>query len=125
MSLRRPSAEHPKGAKDLLSVFILELGQLFVLALVVPILRLAFSRWLPEVMGVVVLSAILAHTGWHWMLDRGGGLLAYDFTLPVMNAAFAATMMRWIMLALIVVGALWALRGLFGWWEGRTAAAGS
>jgi hypothetical protein len=99
-----------------------ELGQLFVLALVVPILRLAFSRWLPEVMGVVVLSAILAHTGWHWMLDRGGRLLEYDFTLPVMNAAFAATMMRWIMLALIVVGALWALRGLFGWWEGRAAA---
>jgi hypothetical protein len=102
-----------------------ELGQLFVLALMVPVLRFAFAHWLPEVMGVVVLSAILAHTGWHWMLERGGGLLAYDFTMPVVDAAFAATMLRWVMLALIVVGALWGLRGAFGWWEGRAAAAES
>jgi len=99
-----------------------ELGQLFVLALVVPVLRLAFGRWLPEVMGVVVLSAILAHTGWHWMLDRGSGLLAYEFTVPAMNAAFAATLLRWIMLGLIVVGAVWGLRGAFAWWEGRGGA---
>ncbi|MGE3707839.1 MAG: HupE/UreJ family protein, partial [Vicinamibacterales bacterium] len=34
-----------------------ELGQLFVLAFTVPILNLAFRRWLPEMMGSIVLSA--------------------------------------------------------------------
>lgn len=102
-----------------------ELGQLFVLALVVPILRLLFGRWLPEVMGTIVLSAVLAHTGWHWMLDRGSGLLQYDYSVPVMNAAFAATVLRWIMLALIVAGAAWGLRGTFGWMEGRSSGRGA
>jgi len=91
-----------------------ELGQLCVLALAVPVLRLLFGRWLPEVMGTVVLSAVLAHTGWHWMLDRGAGLLRYDYSAPVMNAAFAATVLRWVMLALIVAGAAWGLREAFG-----------
>jgi len=100
-----------------------ELGQLLVLALMVPVLRMLFGRWLPELMGVVVLSAILAHTGWHWMLDRGGGLLQYDFTAPVMDAAFAATALRWIMLALIVAGAGCGLRGAIGWLERRAPAA--
>jgi len=97
-----------------------EFGQLFVLALVVPIMRFAFGRWLPQVMGVVVLSAILAHTGWHWMLERGGGLVQYDFTAPVMNAAFAATLLRWVMLGFIVIGAQWGLRGAFARLDERT-----
>jgi hypothetical protein len=90
-----------------------ELGQLFVLAITVPVLRLLFRKWLPEVMGVVALSAILAHTGWHWMLERGQRFLQYDFVLPAWDVAFAATLLRWIMLGLIVIGAAWALRGLF------------
>jgi hypothetical protein len=89
------------------------LGQLFVLAITVPVLRLLFRKWLPEVMGVVALSAILAHTGWHWMLERGQRFLQYDFVLPAWDVAFAATLLRWIMLGLIVIGAAWALRGLF------------
>ena len=92
-----------------------ELGQLFVLVFAVPILALLFRKWLPELVGVIALSAFLAHTGWHWFLDRGGDLLQYDFTVPVMNAALTATLLRWIMLALIIVGALWGLRGLHRW----------
>lgn len=92
-----------------------ELGQLFVLALMVPALVLAFRKVLPEVMGTIVLSAILAHTGWHWMTERGGELIQYDFAVPVLDLALAATMLRWLMLALIVAGAAWMLRGLFGW----------
>ncbi len=92
-----------------------ELGQLFVLVLAVPILALLFRKWLPELVGVIAISAFLAHTGWHWFLDRGGDLLQYDLRLPVMNAALAATLLRWVMLALIIVGVLWGLRGLYGW----------
>ena len=102
-----------------------ELGQLFVLSIAVPVLVLLFDKWLPEVAGVVVLSAVLAHTGWHWFLDRGSELLRYDFSLPVVNAALAATALRWIMLALIIVGAVWGLRGLFGWMSAKYAVGGS
>ncbi len=91
-----------------------ELGQLLVLALTVPVLDFFFKRWLPELMGTIALSAFLAHTGWHWMVERGGELLQYDFRVPVMDLAFGATLLRWIMLALIVVGTVWILRGVFG-----------
>jgi hypothetical protein len=101
-----------------------ELGQLFVLALVVPALAFLFRRWLPEVMGVVVLSAILAHTGWHWTLDRGARVLQYDFRLPALDYAFAADSLRWLMLAVIVGAAAWTLRGLFARLATRTAGAG-
>ena len=72
------------------------------LALVVPVFRLLFGRWLPEVMGVVVLSAVLAHTGWHWMLARGGALMQYTFTAPAgqqvvvtLDSTSAAASLNW------------------------------
>jgi hypothetical protein len=101
-----------------------ELGQLFVLAITVPILEILFRKWLPEVMGVIALSAFLAHTGWHWFLERGADTLQYDFVAPVMNAAFLATMLRWVMLGLIVAGTAWGLRGLYGWIGRRFGAPG-
>ena len=97
-----------------------EVGQLFVLALVVPLLRLSFGRWLPEVAGVVVLSAVLAHTGWHWMLDRGGALLQYDIVVPSVTSSFwGTTLLPWSMLLALVLVTLWALKGLFAHIAGR------
>ena len=90
-----------------------EAGQLFVLALVVPLLRLFFGRWLPEVSGVIVLSAILAHTGWHWMLDRGGALLQYDISMPLVTTSLWLTAGRWMMLLMLVLVTLWGLKGPF------------
>ena len=48
-----------------------ELGQLFVLALAVPALAWGFKHVVAERMGTIILSAFVAHTAWHWMLDRG------------------------------------------------------
>ena len=90
--------------------FGVEFGQLFVLALTVPLLELLFRKVLPEVGGIVVLSALLAHTGWHWMTERGGQLLQYDFRAPIMGVGFAATALRWLMLTLIIFGTAWLLR---------------
>ena len=87
-----------------------EFGQLFVLALTVPLLEFLFRKVLPEVGGVVVLSAILAHTGWHWMTERGGQLIQYDFRAPIVGAGFTATALRWLMLVLIIFGTGWLLR---------------
>jgi len=92
-----------------------ELGQLFVLAIMVPVLDLLFRKWLPEVIGGVAISAFLAHTGWHWFLARGRELLLYDFSLPALDRAFLASVLSWMTLALIIVGALWGMRGLYDW----------
>jgi hypothetical protein len=92
-----------------------ELGQLFVLVLAVPLLEQLFRRAIPELMGTVVLSAILAHTGWHWMLGRGERFLQYRFNVPRLDTAFAAGVARWLMLTLIVVSLAWLLRLVFDW----------
>jgi len=98
-----------------------ELGQLFVLAITVPVLHLLFKKVIPELGGTIVLSAILAHTGWHWMTERGGQLLRYDFRVPPLDAAFFAAFLRWLMLLLIVCGAAWLLRLAFDWLDSRKA----
>ena len=87
-----------------------EFGQLFVLALTVPLLEFLFRKVLPEVGGIVVLSALHAHTGWHWMTERGGQLIQYDFRAPIVGAGFTATALRWLMLVLIIFGTGWLLR---------------
>ncbi len=100
-----------------------EFGQLFVLALAVPALVLLFRHVLAERMGTIILSALLAHTGWHWMTDRGSQLLQYQVTWPAVDTLFLATLLRWLMLFVIIGGAAWALRGGFAklseWANGR------
>lgn len=48
-----------------------ELGQIAVLLVLMPALALLFRRVVAERMGTIVLSALVAHTGWHWMMERG------------------------------------------------------
>ncbi len=47
-----------------------ELGQVLVLLVLVPLLALLFRYVVAERMGTIILSALVAHTGWHWMLER-------------------------------------------------------
>jgi len=47
-----------------------ELGQLLVLLCFVPLLHLLFRYVVAERMGTIILSALIAHTAWHWMADR-------------------------------------------------------
>jgi HupE/UreJ protein len=79
-----------------------ELGQLLVLVLMVPALGVLFRYVVAERMGTVILSAIVAHTAWHWMTDRYAVL--QQFPWPEITAADAASAIRWLML-LIVLGA--------------------
>src|SRR6185312_9975362 len=43
-----------------------ELGQLVVLVLLIPPLELLFRHVVPERMGTIILSALVAHTSLHW-----------------------------------------------------------
>lgn len=109
------------GAHLLTSLFSfnlgVECGQVFVLLLAVPILNWVFKHAVAERMGTIILSALVAHTAWHWMLDRGAVLRQYQFTAPPIDAAFAAAVLRTAMLVLIAGGAVWLLRALSLKWR--------
>src|SRR5207245_2563091 len=81
-----------------------ELGQLLVLVLLVPLLDLLFRFAVAERMGTIVLSAVLAHTGWHWLLERFDRLRQFPFGWPVLGAASLAAATKWLMLAVIAGG---------------------
>lgn len=90
-----------------------EIGQIAVLLVAIPALSLLFSRVVKERIGTIILSALVAHTAWHWMLDRGSTLRAYQFQWPVLDTAFLASAMRWGSLLLLVVGVAWFLYEVF------------
>ncbi len=85
-----------------------ELGQLLVLAVMIPALELLFRYVVAERMGTIILSALVAHTAWHWMVERFDRLRQFRFEWPEINAAFLAGALRWLML-LVIVAALWWL----------------
>jgi hypothetical protein len=84
-----------------------ELGQLLVLAVCIPLLNLLFRYVVAERMGTLILSALVAHTAWHWLVDRWGRLRQFPVTLPVLNAAFWASAMRWAMVLVALAGLIW------------------
>jgi hypothetical protein len=90
-----------------------EIGQLLVLAVAIPLISLAFKYAVAERMGIIILSALVAHTAWHWMLERGASLKEYQFDWPTLDLAFAASAMRAAMLLLIIAAAAWGLSELF------------
>jgi hypothetical protein len=89
-----------------------ELGQLLVLGLTVPVLAWLFRRVLSERIGIILLSAIVAHSAWHWMTERASTLRQYRFRWPALDAALLGDVMRALMLLLIVLGTGWLMLGL-------------
>ena len=91
-----------------------EIGQVLVVAVAVPALALLFRRVVPERVGTILLSALVAHTAWHWMAQRAATLPGYDYAWPALDAAFVVGALRLLMLGLIIVGAVWVLSGVVG-----------
>src|SRR6185503_17037704 len=89
-----------------------ELGQLLVLVFVIPILTLLFRYVVKERMGTIILSALVAHTAWHWMMDRAGALRKFPFTWPEMRPEFMASALRWVMVIVALGGAVWLVDGV-------------
>jgi hypothetical protein len=87
-----------------------ELGQLLVLLVLIPVLDALFRFVVAERMGTIILSALVAHTAWHWMLDRADRLRQYRFQWPEITAALLASATRWLMLIAIAAALVW----LFG-----------
>jgi len=93
-----------------------ELGQILMLALYIPALELLFRYGVAERMGTIILSAIVAHTAWHWMADRAGILRQYRFEWPAWNLVTLALAMRWLMAGVLLAGLLWLFTSLFKDW---------
>jgi len=74
--------------------------------LLVPLLTLLFRYVLPEKIGVIILSALVVHTAWHWMVERGSTLGEYDWSISAVEAARGV---RWTMVAVGLGAAVWLL----------------
>jgi hypothetical protein len=100
-----------------------ELGQLLVLVLLIPVLQLFFRYAVAERMGTIILSAIVAHTAWHWMLDRGSILRQFRFEWPALDTTLLALALRWLVLFTVLGGLLWLVRIASQKWAGRSESA--
>ncbi len=87
-----------------------EIGQVLVLLLLVPLLQFLFRFVLAERIGTIVLSVLVGHTAWHWMMERGERLGRFPW--PELGAAQLASATRWLMLILIVAALLWLASGV-------------
>jgi HupE / UreJ protein len=84
-----------------------ELGQLLVLAILVPLLNLLFKHVVAERMGTIILSVIVGHTAWDWMIERFGVL--QQFPWPDVTAADLASGLRWLFVLVALTAAVWLI----------------
>ena len=84
-----------------------EAGQLLVLAALVPALQLLFRFVVAERMGTIILSALVAHTAWHWTAERWEQLRQFGW--PALNLIALGTAVRWLMAAVLLAGVVWLI----------------
>jgi hypothetical protein len=90
-----------------------ELGQILVVLIAVPIVYLLFRFALPERAGVILLSAIVGHWAWHWMEERWVNLSAYEISLPAFGSEFLVGVLQWSALLVLACVMLWMMNLLF------------
>jgi HupE / UreJ protein len=79
------------------------LGEVVSLAIAFFALRLLFARVLGPILGLIVLSAMVGHAGWHGMLDNGGELGRQLGRLPAASLwSPLAVVVMWLVPALLI-----------------------
>lgn len=100
-----------------------EIGQLLVILVCVPVLRLIF-RYLPGEQpgrtrrtGAIILSVLAGHTAWHWLVERGAVLWEFDVLSTTPDGALYGVAGFLVLMLIIAAGAGWALTrpGRPGW----------
>lgn len=96
------------GTHLLVSLFAfnigIEMGQIIVLAVMLPALLVVRRYVFPGPVGMIILSALVALTGWQWMTERGAALLKTPWPRP--SPAELATLFFWIAGLLLAAGVL-------------------
>ena len=77
-----------------------EVGQVLVLALMVPALQALFRFVVAERMGTIILSAFVAHSASHWMAERWEQLRQFSLSPP--DDGWLVVFLRWMMGAIAV-----------------------
>jgi HupE/UreJ protein len=83
------------------------LGDGVALALAFVALGIVFTYVTGERLGVVVLSVVLGHTAWHWMLDSGHGF--EHAASGIVSTGSVAVVAWWMFLGLLAGGVAWFL----------------
>ena len=96
-----------------------EIGQLFMLALFVPLLNLLFRYVVAQRLGTIILSALVAHQAWHWMEDRFDALT--QFPWPSITREGILSAMHWAMVLVVVAATIWVVSLVTKRWEENTA----
>jgi hypothetical protein len=91
-----------------------EIGQIAVLLVLIPALDLIFRYMIREWLGVIIMSALIAHVAWHWMIERGEQLAKFPF--PKIDAAFLASALRGLIAMLILALAVLLANGWLRRW---------
>jgi hypothetical protein len=81
----------------------IELGQLAVLAVMLPAVALLMRYVLVGRLGIGVASALIGHVGWHWMVDRGDVL--WKMPWPAPDARSVGLLAWWVAGVLLAAGA--------------------
>jgi len=86
------------GTHLLVSLFAfnigIEIGQLLVLIVMLPALALVRRFALPGRAGTVILCAVVAHSGWHWMAERWDALVKAPW--PSLDAPALVVLLLWL-----------------------------
>jgi len=82
----------------------IELGQILVLVVMLPLLEVVRRYVLPGRVGMIILSAVVADTGWHWMLDRAAVLWQTPWPRPTI--AGIAVLAFWVAGILLAAGSV-------------------
>jgi hypothetical protein len=89
-----------------------ELGQILVLLLLIPALALLYRFGVRERMATIILSVLVAHTGWHWMTDRAAVLSQYDMVWPTLDLSLLLSATGWLLLIMALAGLSWWALGM-------------
>jgi hypothetical protein len=89
-----------------------EIGQLIVIVALVPSVHALFRFVVPARVGTILLSALAAHTAWHWMTERLGILGQFGWPRP--ELADLVILVRILMAVVAIAGVAWWLRSRRG-----------
>jgi len=85
-----------------------EIAQLVVIVAAATAVTLAFRHLSSPRVAAIVLSAVAAHTGWDWLLERGAVLWQFPWPVPSPAALVAAAI--WLALAGVAAAGAWGIR---------------
>ena len=85
-----------------------EIAQLVVMAAAAAAVTLGFRRVSSPRVAAIVVSALAAHTGWDWLLERGA--ILWQFPWPAPSAAAVRAAAIWLALAVMAAAGAWGVR---------------